>query len=301
MVSFEYGNARLRAMKARLFSEQQLAELMAAGSVAAFLNALTKTAYRPVVEAALLHHQELAALHQAMRRDLIATAAKIHTFFSERERELVALVLRRYDVQNVKTTLRGLARHLPSEEILNATLPLGDLLSPELMALAGSEDVRAAVDLLATWLFPAASIVRQNLASSAAMEVALERWYVQMVLDAPVAKGTILPEAIKLEADVMNILTALRLADVATKQPGEMDPLLAQLFGTADLTAQFVGPGQIPLPLLVETADSPHSPMPWQPSQRGWWQRPLAVCCKRRWRPTRPRNGRASLSTQWSA
>ena len=52
MPSYDYGNARLRAMKSRLLSRPEMEALAQVGSVQALINALVKSAYRKAIEEA---------------------------------------------------------------------------------------------------------------------------------------------------------------------------------------------------------------------------------------------------------
>jgi vacuolar-type H+-ATPase subunit C/Vma6 len=118
MAEFDYGNARLRAMKSRLLSRNELEALTEAGSLQGLISALSKNAYRQSVEAALTHTTGMDCIHVALRNDLIATLGKVRSFFHEQAEELVAMVLRAYDVHNLIAILRGLDKNASQSEIL---------------------------------------------------------------------------------------------------------------------------------------------------------------------------------------
>jgi len=54
MTGYEYGNTRLRAMRARLLTRADFAGMVATGSLDRMLAMLADTAYGPDVEAALV-------------------------------------------------------------------------------------------------------------------------------------------------------------------------------------------------------------------------------------------------------
>ena len=85
------------------------------------------------------------------------------------------------------------------------------------------------------------------------MEVTLDRWYFDTALAG--AGHTTLREAVTLEADVTNILTALRLVGMP-----DAAAILRERLGAADVTQLFVGPGRIPFMLLTETAQQESIP-----------------------------------------
>jgi V/A-type H+/Na+-transporting ATPase subunit C len=265
MAEYDYGNARLRAMKARLFSPAQLEALLESPNLTALITALIETSYGPAIEAALVRLRGVDCLHAAFRQDALETLGKLARFYrddsgEEDAAELLALALRRYDVHNVKTILRGLAGQLPADAILPLTLPVGDLRAPDLAALAGAANVHTAVNLLATWLLPLAQPLLKLRAQTPdaglfAMELALERWYWRLALTAA-PQERVWSAVQQREVDCLNLLTALRLAGRA-----EIDAALRALPGATGqngrgdpVAALFVGPGQLDPALLVQAA-----------------------------------------------
>lgn len=258
MSDFDYGNARLRAMKSRLLSRRTLDGLAEVGSVQGLITALTNTAYRQTIEAALVRLTGMECLAEALRNDLVATVGQARTFYSGPAGDLVTLVLRRYDLHNVKTVLRGLARHVPVNEILANTLPVGELRPADLGELARAASVRPAIDLMATWRLPLAQPLLELRAAERGrnggvelleMEVALDRWHYRTAMAAAGKTDTVLGEALALEADAANIVTALRLIGVS-----DAATILRERFGSDNATPLFVGPGRVPLALLAEMA-----------------------------------------------
>lgn len=265
MSGFDYGNARLHALKARLLPRPLLEGWAEVGSVESLIAALAATAYHEAVEAALARRFAtpigMDCLAEALRGDLAVTLGRARQFFDGPAGALVALVLRRYDLHNVKTILRGLA-HSPASarDILDATLPVGELRAAELSELARCATVYAAIDLLATWAMPFAPPLlalrarRSENAEVSEMELALERWHLRTALLAVQESGETgeaLLAALRLEADAMNTLTALRLV-------GAVDAArLRAHAGADDLTALFVGPGHLRVEHLAAAARQP--------------------------------------------
>lgn len=255
MSGFDYGNARLRAMKSRLLSRQTLVELAGSGSVQGLLNALTKTAYREAVETALVQYAGWEGLAAALENDLVNTVGKARNFYAGKAAELATLVFRRYDVYNIKTILRGLRQRVPANEILNNTLPIGELQPADLATLVRLESARGAIDLLATWREPLAQpLLRVRSAPDEAdlfqMELALERWYFDTSMAVAAEESEALQQTLMLDADVNNVLIALRLIGVEGAAT-----FLRQRFDAEDAGPLFVGPGRISPPLLIEAVD----------------------------------------------
>ncbi len=256
MPDFDYGNARLRAMKARLLPRRTLEGLTEVGSVPGLITALANTAYREAVAAALVRLTGMDCLTEALRSDLVATIGKARAFYSGAPQALAQLVLLRYDVHNVKTILRGLAGHVPANEIMGSILPIGELRPADIVELARVADWHMAIDLLATWRLPVVKPLLELRATQRSrdghmepleMEAALDRWYFDTAIAG--AGHTTLRAAVILEADITNILTALRLVDVP-----DVAAILRERLGAADVTQLFVGPGHVPFAQLAEAA-----------------------------------------------
>ena len=260
MYGYEYGNARLHAMKSRLLSREGFRMLTAAEGLESLITALTHTAYRKAVEAALGRASGLEVIAFALSQDLIETARKIRRFFMGPEERSVAILLRAYDVHNLKTILRGLAHNASPDEITSALLPVGDLSEGTLVALAQASGPRAAIDLLATMRLPLARPLLTLRAIHPGadipeLETALDQWYFvdsdQQLRDAPAGSNYLLP-ALALDADMINLLTVIRL----TWEPTARETL-RQRPGGEDLRSLFVKPGRLPYEMLVNAADQP--------------------------------------------
>ncbi len=124
MSDFDYGNARLRAMKSRLLSQRDLDALVESNTLPGLISALTHTAYRRSVEAALARGSGMDCIAEALRLDMVSILGNVASFYSGMAREMVTIVLRSYDIHNLKTILRGLEKNVPSGEIMQALLPV---------------------------------------------------------------------------------------------------------------------------------------------------------------------------------
>ena len=258
MSGYDYGNVRLRAMKSRLLSRREMEALAEAGSLQGLISALTKTAYRKAVEAALARASGMECIAEAIRRDLMDTLGKVRTFYNGREGELVAIMLRVYDVHNIKTILRGLFRQARSDEIAAALLPVGELTPDLLTSLARAPEPRVAIDLLASaGLSITQPLLHLRAESPGAelfeMELALDQWHFQeayQYLQRSPRATAMLRAALDMEADLSNLLTVLRFAHA----PAERQALHERL-GTGDLRCLFLGPGRLPFDLLAQAGE----------------------------------------------
>lgn len=226
MAGYEYGNARLRAMRSRLLSPAELGELADAGSLAELIGLLARTSYRKAVEISLVQSSDLESIDEALRRDFAQTVSSIRSFYSDDERELVDLFLRAYDIHNLKTVLRGLSHQSPRSEIERALLPVGELSAVILNELLRASSPRMAIDLLATVRNPFAQPLLELRAERPGadlfeMELALDRWRFRGAVKRLKARqdGVSLAQAaLNLEADIANLLVVLRFIHSAEEQ-----------------------------------------------------------------------------------
>ena len=253
MSGYDYGNARLRAMKSRLLSRAEVEALAEISSLQALINALVRTAYRRAVEAALMRAGGMACITDALSRDLVETLGKMRSFYSGRAGELVAVILYAYDVHNLKTILRGLEKHASPVEMATALLPVGELAAGLLAQLARAPEPRAVIDQTASMGLPIAQPLLELRAKRPGaglleMELALDHWRFQQA-QAQVQRyrrgAELLSAAMGLEADLVNLCTTMRFVHT----PAERRALHERL-GSDDLGGLFVGPCRLPFELL---------------------------------------------------
>ncbi len=257
MSDFDYGNARLHAMKSRLLAQHELATLAENAGLPGLIAALTHTSYRKPVEAALTRTSGMDCINEALRLDLINTLDKIRSFYRDSAVDLVAIVLRGYDIHNLKTILRGLGKNVPPGDILPVLIPVGDLDYPTLADLTRSSGPRGAIDMLSSMSLPIARPLlrlrgERPGADVPEMELALDQWYFREAtsfLKDSMQTDETLFSTLSLDADIMNLLTVLRFAHTPAERK-----LPASRSGHLDAPHLFVGPGRLPFSLLSRAA-----------------------------------------------
>lgn len=283
MSGYEYGNARLRAMRSRLLSRPELNELVEGGSLAELIGLLARTPYRRAVEVSLVQSSDLESIDEALRRDFIQTTANIRSFFDGAERALVDLILRGYDLHNLKTVLRGLSHQLPRSDIERALLPVGDLSAVVLNELLRASSPRAAIDLLATLGHPFAQPLLSLRAEQPGsdlfeMELALDRWRFNeaaRVLKSSQDGAALCRAALNLDTDIANLFVVLRFLHA----PEEQRHFKARL-ERGGLEHLFYGAGMLSVERLrrlydansVKTALGMLGDMPFYPALNDGWQ-----------------------------
>jgi len=255
MADYDYGNARLHAMKSRLLSNRELEALVNSGSLQGLISALTKTAYQKSVESALTRTTGMDCIEDALRNNLESTVGKIRSFYTDDAKAMVKIVLQNYDIHNLKAILRGLTKNLPAGEILRVLLPFGELKYPLLRELARMRNPREAIDTLASMGQPMAwPLITLRVEHPGAqlfeLALALEPWHYQESRRSLRTENRLdgaLSQALALEADLANVLTVLRFA----RDPSERD-LLQEYIGDERVNCLLIGPGRITFDVLTE-------------------------------------------------
>jgi V/A-type H+-transporting ATPase subunit C len=144
---FAYGNTRLHARRAALLDAADYERLLD-GDIDALLAALERTPYAPDLERTR-DHTGLRRLHETIRAHLGRSLEEMRGFYADRARELVDLMLSRFDVQNVVLMLRARAgTKRPADEALGALLPVGWLVEPLAREILRGPELAGAVELV---------------------------------------------------------------------------------------------------------------------------------------------------------
>jgi V/A-type H+/Na+-transporting ATPase subunit C len=261
--NYGYVNARVRGLRSRLLPDGFVVAQLDAGSFAAFTAALSQTAYARDLEEAQAEHAGLAAVDEALARNYLRATDTLLSVARDDARELIALLLRRHDLANLKAVARGLHAGRDADAIMGAVLPAGELKPLVLRSMAQSADLGAAGQVLALARHPLAEAFRRAAAGYLAdgdllaFEVALDRAFYRGWSDdadrLPAPEG--FRDYIAAEIDATNVRTALKLrgtdGDVAPYFVAGGANLSASTF--ADVARQPVGE---PLPSLRGTLAS---------------------------------------------
>ena len=213
-IDYGYINARVRAMKSQLVTSR-LDEALNASSYAEFLRVLSETSLAEDMGEATAPGAGLLELDRSVSRNFFNTAQKLSRLANGPAGEDIALLLARYDVQNVKAVARGKLTNRPPEEIEASLYPAGNLRPAELTRLAREPDLTSVISALALSVNPLSNVFRRALAALAAngdllaFEVTLDRGYYSRVLAR--AHSRVLRTFTRRELDAANILTAAKL------------------------------------------------------------------------------------------
>ena len=221
-MDYGYINARMRGMKSRLLTHHALDDLIMRPDLETLITDLENSPYRDDIIEAKGRSSGIDCVETALRQNFIKTFRKIQTFTRQEEeaKQYIIIFLHRWDVQNIKTILRGRNIHTTNEEILECLVPAGELDEVTLKELLKQPDVKAVIDLLATWRIRYAKPLTGSFAEFvktkdlAVLECALDRYYYADALasvKAPTYNNNLIRDLLALEVDVVNLRTVLRM------------------------------------------------------------------------------------------
>ncbi|MDP2181254.1 MAG: ATP synthase A1 subunit C [Actinomycetota bacterium] len=217
---YGYSNARIRGMKSRLLDRVFLDSLIAAPEIGNLIQDLSDTEYGPDLEEALIRGRDAAAVDEALKNNMVRTFRKVFGFLNEEAAYILATLLGRWDVFNIKTILRGKHMQLSTAEINEGLLPAGYLTQIDLEALSSMGDIRGVVDTAATWGLPFASAMREGYAEYmrsgelADLELAMDRYFTGWAAARLVRRSNNVQMAKRLlgiQVDILNLVMVFRL------------------------------------------------------------------------------------------
>jgi V/A-type H+-transporting ATPase subunit C len=272
---FGYGNARLRARRTDLLSDVDYERLLGE-DVAGLLGALEQTRYAPDLEAAS-RGGSLARLHETIGRHLSRSLQQMRSFYADRARSLVDLMLSRFDVHNIVTVLR--AQSGEKREGPDALVRVGWMTGPLAHELLRQDGLAASVDLLARSTpdrdqgasLRTAFAEYERTEDLAALERAVFADHAARLSASLASAGSVartLRRFERREIDERNLLVALRLRDAqASGAEAETPPAATRLPGGSVRLAAFRDALNAPTSAAVVAHLGRAS--------RGRWQAPL--------------------------
>jgi V/A-type H+-transporting ATPase subunit C len=216
-----YVNARVRGMRSRLFDRKMYETLLHKPDIDTFIAELEKTPYKEDIEKASVRADGIHNVEEALRFNLARIYRLILDMAHDEPFEPhIRVILNRWDVQNIKTILRGKNVHVPAEEVLECLIPAGELDDVTLVEMVKQPDIKAVIDLLATWKYPYARVLTQHFSryakrrNLAVLEYALDKYYYEYALDAIRGRNyndQLVRDILSTEIDTINLKTIFRL------------------------------------------------------------------------------------------
>lgn len=216
-----YFNSRVRAMRGALLGKADYEPLMRLQSASAVADKLKSTVYGPFIEAASARYTDpREAVSAALNSNLSDTFGQLWEIAPEGSKTLLKAVFSNWEVFDVKTLVRGIARNVKREEIKAALIPAGEFDTASLNTLLSSKDLSDLVAFLDTWRSPYGAALRPGLGEYQRngriieMELGAELHTHRLLLGAlesGAMNSDIMRNWLELKADLQNALTLFKV------------------------------------------------------------------------------------------
>jgi V/A-type H+-transporting ATPase subunit C len=154
MVDFGYANARVRAHKSYLLERSFYERLIDAPNFDEAIGILLTTYYKEDLERGFLKGRNIEGAEEGLKIHFLREMRKLYGWVDPPIKRLLNIIFGRWDVHNLKTILRGKHHGVSLEEIKESFFAVGTLSEALLIELAKQVDIKAVIDLLATWESP---------------------------------------------------------------------------------------------------------------------------------------------------
>lgn len=228
---YVYANARVRAMTSRLLDKGTFDSLLAAEDFGRAVNILDDTEYGPDIEVTILEGFRPTSIDRALNLNLARNFSKIKEFFIGRPRELLDVLLSRWDLYNLKTVIRGKRAMVPKSEITRNLMPVGSLDLVVLELIIDQPDLRAALDAMvmfsSQWWINYGEAIAPHMAEFlrekdlSIIELALAKFHYEQVIETAGGVGKnseLVRRVVGMEVDAINITTLLRICGLEMEE-----------------------------------------------------------------------------------
>lgn len=207
-------------MKSRLLDAGRMEELLGLPTLDAFIQVLNNTPYGHDLQEALARYPALQAVDVGLARNFYRTTTKVLSFADGKPRQLIEVVLMRWDLVNLRIILRGKHSGVPQDDVASNLIPAGSLGEAALRELAAQPDLHHVVGAFSGLDHPFAPALAKGLKNYAAtkdlfaMELQLERAYAEYGLRVASGSGgseQAVRALLQAEIDATNVKTALKL------------------------------------------------------------------------------------------
>lgn len=217
---FGYVNARVRGMASRLLGPETFQAALAAEDFRGFTAVLAQSPYAHALEEAQAQGDGLRAVDRALAHDFHATTRSMLAFSDGAPRRMIAALLRRYDLEDLKTVARVHHAGRDPSDLGQALTGAGELRPATIEAMVAASDLPAAGQVLSVTKHPLAQAFVRAARSYAsepdllAFELTLDHAAFRLLSEAGEAGETsdTFRRHVEREIDAANLRTALKVA-----------------------------------------------------------------------------------------
>ncbi|MHC1602895.1 MAG: ATP synthase A1 subunit C [Methermicoccaceae archaeon] len=145
VLTYAYSNARIRAMKPDLLTEDVLLNLIHVKSTHEMITFLDGTVYKPYLAELSVERSGVDLIELALSRQFAATARKVRSFTPRVSKKTVNALLEKWDVQNLRTVLQAKRVGKDFKDIETYLVFAGTLSKDDVKKLMDTKDVEGVV------------------------------------------------------------------------------------------------------------------------------------------------------------
>jgi len=224
--AYAYITARVRARKKKLIPRDTYPKLLNM-ELPEIIRFIEETEYKKDVDELSARFRGIDLLEHALNRNLGASYRKLIEISRGQVNYLVTEYMRRWDIWNIKTILRGKYYGASEEEILDYVVSAGELHYPDLESMARRESVEAVIDSLQNR--PCYQVLKDYEGGMLnRIEDELDKFYYARLLDAigdsPGEK--LFLKFLQTEIDIKNLKTLFRLKRAGVDREGVQNAII---------------------------------------------------------------------------
>jgi V/A-type H+-transporting ATPase subunit C len=218
---YGYVNARVRGMRSYLLTPDYFFRLVETPDFEAMQSMLEQTVYRREVNEAFLVRPERPDYDQALSLNMVASFRKMLDATGGEAHMLTAVLFSRYDVQNIKTVLRGKKGNATPSEVIALLVPVGEIRMDVLESMARAREIRDAINVLVSnqirygkALAAAYPAYQKKDLDLAVLELALDKFHYQDSTSKVKGKDSnveMVRQMLEAEIDMRNVSTLVRI------------------------------------------------------------------------------------------
>jgi len=209
---YAYSTARVHAMKVKLFPKETYTKLlvMALPELARFIE---ESEYKSEGDELARTHSGTDLIEFATHLNLARTFVKLTEMTMGEPHDLIVEYLRRWDIREIKTILRGKLYGASDEEILRVLVPSGELSLEFLQGLVRKPSIEEVIAALKGTVYYEVIKDIDYSESLMKLEDALDKfYYVRMVeIVSRITGSSLYLRVVQMEIDVANLKTMFRL------------------------------------------------------------------------------------------
>jgi len=220
LADYGYVNARVRGMRSYLLTKDFFTRLVETPDLEGLHSVLEQTVYRRYLNEAILMKPESPDYDQALLLNMIASFLRILDSTGGEPHRLCRILMSRYDVQNIKTILRGKVGNATPGEILKLMIPVGRVKMDALEQVAGEREIRDCINAIEMLRLRYGRVLQAAYSDYvkkdrdlAVLELAIDKFYYQDNVDKLKDKDAnveMVRQMIVAEIDMRNISTLVR-------------------------------------------------------------------------------------------